>query len=650
MTDEENNVTDAVAVKPEEVPSPNIPEGAPVARAVKIKTRTWHLSLLTLIIFGVAWYFLSQSLSPEMSQVAKSIGNAKVKSIFSDYGQYFGFAFGLLSFVICNILFLLSRLFRIVRFKLAQAIIIIISVLPWIALGWQLIFNEKRYIDIAKGLIAYFGEPMLYASIVVIVAAILFLIISWIFKFLKNKRSPKSLPLVLLLILAPFFLTGCVGDFMTVVCDFLPDSDHCNQGAAAQEGRQEQCEKIKGEKFKDGGSNPPRDKCYLMIAENTGDMSACDQIKGGLMSYTREECLISVARLFDNPSACDKLTGASATKCKSDLSASITPDKVIAMDDQIETLKNELKNGDDKDLARQLKELEAKRLAMYGILSADKKAEYEKLKDPISQEIIGDWAVGDFDNVTKNKLLGLNDRLKAQGLKMTSEQYEAFRDYYAFINDPANDITKMDDSQLVKDRWNEKVGNMVDAVKIWKTNPTKEEENLDQQLRFYQRMLERQEAINKKLSELGQDVDRNISMINEAVTSKVKDEVKDKIIESLFGEITKDTVGWATMPIEEALDTVQSEAKSMEFRGLVKAYDDGMAEELAKAGGNIDRAHAEVLKNLQADAYHYASGDSFAKYGNILENKDCDGTNPHCINREVFWKAMKKSYSYQNQK
>jgi len=31
-------------------------------------------------------------------------------------------------------------------------------------------------------------------------------------------------------------------------------------------------------------SNPPKDKCYLMVAENTGDLSACDKIKGGLMS------------------------------------------------------------------------------------------------------------------------------------------------------------------------------------------------------------------------------------------------------------------------------------------------------------------------------------------------------------------------------
>lgn len=232
---------------------------------------------------------------------------------------------------------------------------------------------------------------------------------------------------------------------------------------------------------------------------------------------------------------------------------------------------------------------------------------------------------------------------------MTPEQYQAFKDYYQFTSDPENDIEKMNDDQLLKNRWNEKVGNVVDSLKIWKTKTTKEEEGLDQQLKFYERMLERQAAISQKMSTLDQDVDRNVGILTQAAKDKIKDVAKDKVIETIFGEITKDTVGWATKPIEEALGTVQSEAKSMEFRGLVKAYDQGMAEEIGKFGGNVDKAHAEVIKKLQADPYTYAEGNSFAKYGNILENKDCDGTNPHCINRDVFWKAMKKSYKYQNQ-
>ncbi|EKD67397.1 MAG: hypothetical protein ACD_48C00433G0001 [uncultured bacterium] len=74
-----------------------------------------------------------------------------------------------------------------------------------------------------------------------------------------------------------------------------------------------------------------------------------------------------------------------------------------------------------------------------------------------------------------------------------------------------------------------------------------------------------------------------------------------------------------------------------------------MEEELAKAGGDVDKAHAAVTANLQKDPYMYEDKNTFAKYGNILENKDCDGSNPHCVNKEVFWKAMKKSFTYQQQ-
>ena len=76
----------------------------------------------------------------------------------------------------------------------------------------------------------------------------------------------------LIIFFAPFVLTGCVGELQAVLCDFFPDGDHCYQSAAVQSGDMKECEKILGEQFKDIGSNPPRDKCYLQIAENTGNL------------------------------------------------------------------------------------------------------------------------------------------------------------------------------------------------------------------------------------------------------------------------------------------------------------------------------------------------------------------------------------------
>jgi hypothetical protein len=448
---------------------------------------------------------------------------------------------------------------------------------------------------------------------------------------------------------APFVLSGCIGDLEELFCMLMSNGDHCYQGAAVQEGDPTGCEKISGEDFADIGSNPPKDKCYLQIAENTGDLSACDKIKGGPMSYTREECILSASILNENPSGCKMLTGPAKQSCTAQFASKIDPYKVLEVDDAIQNLKDALKNGSDPDLDKQLKGLEEKRKDMIEVMTKNNQAEYTKLADPINREIAGDFATGEFDGALKEKLIAFNENLKKQGLKMTDEQYSAVKDYYKFVNDPKNDIEQMDDSQIVKDRWNEKVGNVVDAVKFWKTKPTEEEKDLDEQLRFYQRMMERQAAISKGATELQEDFERNTDMVFNAGADKAKDAIKDKVIETIFGEMTGKAASITTAVVGEALNEAMSTAKSMEFRGLVKAYDQGMAEEIGKFNGDVEKAHAEVVKKLSADAYTYAEGDSFAKYGNLLENKDCDGTNPHCIKRDVFWKAMKKSYKYQNQ-
>ncbi|MFA6038638.1 MAG: hypothetical protein WCV62_01920 [Candidatus Peribacteraceae bacterium] len=141
-----------------------------------------------------------------------------------------------------------------------------------------------------------------------------------------------------LLLLLPLALTGCIGELMAVVCDFVPDGDHCYQSAAVQQGRVEECEKIEGEGFK--GSNPPRDKCYLMIAENTGDYGACDQIRGGPLSYTREECIMGAAVKNEDPAGCKKLSGSAFRQCKEQVAGGISADKLKEITDEVEAAKS----------------------------------------------------------------------------------------------------------------------------------------------------------------------------------------------------------------------------------------------------------------------------------------------------------------------
>lgn len=76
------------------------------------------------------------------------------------------------------------------------------------------------------------------------------------------------------------------------VCRFISwnDKDHCIQDAAIRGSNADRCAQIKAEDFTEIQWPAPRDKCYLLIAEKTGDDSVCKNIVWGLISYSQEEC------------------------------------------------------------------------------------------------------------------------------------------------------------------------------------------------------------------------------------------------------------------------------------------------------------------------------------------------------------------------
>lgn len=109
-----------------------------------------------------------------------------------------------------------------------------------------------------------------------------------------------------------------------MACKFSEDSVHCKQEAAVQSGDPAKCDKI-GQKaeFKDVGSNPPQDKCIMMVAANKEDPGTCDRIKGGIGSYSKEDCLDGIAKTASKPDTCAKLSGDMAAKCAGNVGAGL---------------------------------------------------------------------------------------------------------------------------------------------------------------------------------------------------------------------------------------------------------------------------------------------------------------------------------------
>jgi hypothetical protein len=361
----------------------------------------------------------------------------------------------------------------------------------------------------------------------------------------------KKLSLLLCVIIASFTLSGCLGDIMGLFCDLTGGGDHCYQAESIQNADPYGCEKIKGEGFK--GSNPPKDKCYLLIAENTGNYDACDKIVGGPMSYTKEECVTGAALKNEDPEGCNRLSGASFSNCKQQLGATITTDKLTDINQQVEDAKSAAgRDPGDEDAQKYLADLLKKQKALFDFAPANVKGDFLKKS---REEIMA--GVGDED--VKSEI---------------SKEFIDFRtkNPNADINTQLAKMKELKDNQEFVKNMDEQANELIDTIK----------ENAS-------------EFANGTIDDLyGEDI------------QKYKDEMKDKgmkMLEEKGGDTLKrgiEQLQWMKGKYDKASE--QYDAISKQISKLQKVYDEAAGvykkyDEINKlvAEGKIDPGKAKVL-------------------------------------------------------
>ena len=263
------------------------------------------------------------------------------------------------------------------------------------------------------------------------------------------------------------------------MCTLMPDSDHCYQFTAVQSGSPSACEKIKWTKFKDTGSNPPRDKCYLQVAINKWDYNICSNIKGGPMSYTKDGCIgdvwqkiLDTAVVSDDPNGCKSLQKFPKTfesKYTDCIGAIITPEKIKASDTKMNDIIDQLKkNPDDTDLKKELAKLKADKQTKYEMMSEPQRAAYFSEK---RKEIMGDIEDDDVASAISKEYTkyrwsesNINNLLDKLG-EITTKQKMIKQ-----IDEEANELTDNIKEQLewiVGDKQDEIIGAMGENAKEW---------------------------------------------------------------------------------------------------------------------------------------------------------------------------------------
>jgi hypothetical protein len=345
----------------------------------------------------------------------------------------------------------------------------------------------------------------------------------------------KKVIVAALLLMMMLVVTACDWSLLSLAlgstCGTNPDSAHCYQGEAVQAGDASICDNIKVPKeFEKGGSNPPKDKCYLMVAQNTGDYAPCKKIQGGYMSYTKEECYTDVAVAKEDPAGCKMLTGSAFENCKSQVAPAITADKLTDINGQIDDLKSAAGKG-DANAAKQLADLEKKKKDMLEFMTPAQQSEYlkknrEEIMSDVDDEDVKSEIAKDFTKLrTANPTLNIDQLV--QKLKDIKEQKETVKR----LDEEAN--TLMDEMKKhMEDYTDEKKQEMIDAAteKGWGWMKEKGGDNLKWGLSNLESMKEKYDKASEAYKKLDDQIKKIKGVYDEIKSIYTKVDSFNKLV------------------------------------------------------------------------------------------------------------------------
>lgn len=716
------------------------------------------LPLIFAVIYAIIFYVRKDTAVQEFNTLISQVPSlvrfgSSVISVVNDYfakfGALAGLVFALIQMILASVIYLVMKVVRLAKCKLSVPLALFIALLPLIFFGHNMVFVSNRFTALSGGIIQFAGYPLWYTSL--IIGALLIFIL--LYGFLKKVKGDKVL-MIGFMVGASMMLSGCdiLHWFTFTSCSYSSDDVHCYQEVAVSSGDADECDMIPQ---KEGytSSNPPQDKCHLMIAENTGDPTACNDMKGGFGSYTRDECLENV---FANGSPDDCAGLPNEKECR-DMYAQNGGVAVEEEEDQEE----EKEEDDDKDEKPECGKKDFYCLSTTTLqictdegkvayetcingcsdkqcLSEEEKDEEEAEEDKEKEEeeegecktgvniclsdvtiktclagkkaleqcsfgckngaclteekkkctgwqrlnpfcseadddiedkeeadisTIKDAVTGHYMDALQAAIDSETDPSKIRGLEAyqsflnkAGEQMESAQTTLDDLNaikrifldsyDPSMDIQNMDVSKILKPGIFDRIGTAIFGGP--KTEAGIEMAEAADGLSVYGQMLERQAEIDF----LKQDrMQRLGSVLADKAKGEMVDELKDKVSD-IAGGIAGEAMIAVTV-VDYALTSFQDEAKHQLFVGLSRAYNRRRA---ALQSENPDMSEADIHKRateqVKDDPYRDAKGLTFIKYGNLIENADCQAStgNQLCIDNRVFWTAMGQTYEHTHEK
>ena len=444
----------------------------------------------------------------------------------------------------------------------------------------------------------------------------------------------KKYPL-LLAVPTTLFLAGCLGELTEVVCDTAPGlmmdgeggADHCYQTSAVQEGDPEDCSKIQ--------YPPPRSKCHLLIAENTGNPAVCTDVDGGMMGYSQEECLAAAfknhtvedCKNAQDEAACRAAWGKAGKGCGD---AYVWVPATGACEEPPKD-DGTTKGGTDDPLANEKVKEDLKSIGDEG---------WKKYLELLEKDIDGEKDPDRLAGLQKYKEFLDKSSEKLEDLTTKFEKLQELKKIFIDSYDPKDAIENMSAKDILSKGF---FGRAQD--KLFGVDPPTERSKAEDALSVYEKMLE-QQGDNDFLQQ------GRLDRIKETLISKAKDEATSRLKEGVE-DIAKGVAGTAFVAVgivDHAITSFKDGAQKEVFVGMAAAYNrqrDTMTQ--AHPDWSSEQIHKATVNSIKENPYQDNPNTGFVKYGNLLENGDCKDAgsgNPLCIDNRVFWTAMDKTYEF----
>jgi hypothetical protein len=144
----------------------------------------WYVLLLAWIAYAAAFFAFSKT----AVKAAADITDYRLLEYGPKYGPSVGVALGLAAFLATGIVYLIARRFVRNDRLLLACVLTALGYGVWLLFGWDLVYREPRYAEVARAIITYLGKPMLYSAEIVCGLALVGAVLSVIFK--KRRTRP----------------------------------------------------------------------------------------------------------------------------------------------------------------------------------------------------------------------------------------------------------------------------------------------------------------------------------------------------------------------------------------------------------------------------------------------------------------------------